>query len=94
MMADAVGLIISISSLKLSKRPVRAGDKYTFGFVRFEVVGALGSLLTIWTVTVLLLREAIDRILHPQVGAPRGLLFRAARGPTTRTPKRRWWTAS
>ena len=31
-----------------------------------QVLGALGTLLTLWFVTALLLREAVDRLLHPR----------------------------
>jgi zinc transporter 2 len=42
-----------------------ADKNFTFGYHRFEVLGALASILIIWALTVWLLIEAVYRIKHP-----------------------------
>jgi hypothetical protein len=41
--------------------------EHTYGFHRAEVIAALISVLTIWVLTGLLLKEAIERLHSPQV---------------------------
>ena len=61
--SDCSGFFISICALKIGKR--RPTKKFTYGYLRAEVLGALGSVLIIWFLTVFLVVEAVDRIIHP-----------------------------
>lgn len=61
--SDALGLGISIVALKIAERP--ANDKCTFGYHRAEVIGALGSIVFVWAVTVWLIAEATMRFFDP-----------------------------
>ena len=63
LMSDLCGFIISIASLLIATRP--ANFELTFGFHRYEVIGALSSILIIWALTAWLLVEAGYRFFNP-----------------------------
>ena len=81
LLSDLAGFLISLFSLIVAMKP--ADRNFTFGYHRFEVLGALASILIIWGLTVWLLIAAFWRIKHPNpiVGflmvctAAGGLLF-------------------
>ena len=81
LLSDLAGFLISLFSLIVAMKP--ADRNFTFGYHRFEVLGALASILIIWGLTVWLLMAAVWRIKHPNpiVGflmvciAAGGLLF-------------------
>ena len=57
LLSDLAGFLISLFSLIVSMKP--ADRNFTFGYHRFEVLGALASILIIWGLTVWLLMVAI-----------------------------------
>jgi cation diffusion facilitator family transporter len=61
LLSDLTGFVISILALNIAKYP--PDKKYTFGYHRAEVVGALASVALIWVLTILLLAESISRIM-------------------------------
>ena len=63
LLSDLAGFLISLFSLIVALKP--ADKNFTFGYHRFEVLGALASILIIWALTVWLLLEAFYRIKHP-----------------------------
>ena len=63
LLSDLAGFLISLFSLLVAMKP--ADRNFTFGYHRFEVLGALASILIIWGLTVWLLMAAIWRIQHP-----------------------------
>ena len=63
LLSDLAGFLISLFSLIVALKP--ADKHFTFGYHRFEVLGALASILIIWGLTVWLLIEAVYRIKHP-----------------------------
>ena len=81
LLSDLAGFLISLFSLIVAMKP--ADKNFTFGYHRFEVLGALASIFIIWGLTVWLLMAAVWRIKHPNpiVGflmvciAAGGLLF-------------------
>ena len=81
LLSDLAGFLISLFSLIVAMKP--ADRNFTFGYHRFEVLGALASILIIWGLTIWLLIAAVWRIKHPNpiVGflmvciAAGGLLF-------------------
>ena len=81
LLSDLAGFLISLFSLIVAMKP--ADRNFTFGYHRFEVIGALASIFIIWGLTVWLLMAAVWRIRHPNpiVGflmvciAAGGLLF-------------------
>jgi len=64
MFSDVLGFMISIFSIFLTKLP--ANNKMSYGYHRAEVIGALGSIMIIWALTIWLIVEAILRINNPQ----------------------------
>uniref|UniRef100_A0A915CY06 Cation efflux protein transmembrane domain-containing protein n=1 Tax=Ditylenchus dipsaci TaxID=166011 RepID=A0A915CY06_9BILA len=62
MMSDLAGFLISILAIRLSRKKPTA--KFSFGFHRAEVLGALASIFTIWALTGLLIYLAVIRIVH------------------------------
>ena len=63
LLSDLAGFLISLFSLIVAMKP--ANRDFTFGYHRFEVLGALASILIIWGLTIWLLMAAIWRIQHP-----------------------------
>ena len=63
LLSDLAGFLISLFSLIVALKP--ADKNFTFGYHRFEVLGALASILIIWALTVWLLIAAVYRIKHP-----------------------------
>ena len=61
--SDLSGFVISLISLYIGRK--KPNNKYTFGYHRAEVIGALASVITIWILTGILLNEAIDRLINP-----------------------------
>jgi cobalt-zinc-cadmium efflux system protein len=70
---DVVALAIALAAAVQAKRP--ATQRRTYGFARYEILAALanGALLT--AVTILILVEAVKRLIHP--GLPAGVLMAA-----------------
>jgi len=68
---DVVALAIALAAAVQAKRP--ATQRQTYGFARYEILAALanGALLT--AVTILILVEAVKRLMHP--GLPAGGLM-------------------
>ena len=63
LLSDLAGFLISLFSLIVAMKP--ADRDFTFGYHRFEVLGALASIFIIWGLTIWLLIAAIWRIKHP-----------------------------
>jgi solute carrier family 30 (zinc transporter), member 2 len=62
LLSDFLGFIISIVSIYISRRG--ATHQMSFGYHRAEVIGALVSVTLIWGLTIWLLYEASQRIVH------------------------------
>jgi cation diffusion facilitator family transporter len=63
MLSDVANYAIGIASIMLSRKAATA--KMTFGFNRYEVLGALLSVFIIWILTAFLVLEAVDRFFEP-----------------------------
>ncbi|TPX66797.1 hypothetical protein SpCBS45565_g04154 [Spizellomyces sp. 'palustris'] len=61
LLTDAAAYTVSFIALWIAKK--RAGGRFTFGFKRAEVLGALISVLLIWALVLALLKEATERVL-------------------------------
>ena len=64
MFADVGALSLSFVILKIAQRPRTA--TMTFGFNRAEILGALGSSLSLWGLSGVLIYEAITRLITPE----------------------------
>ena len=78
MMTDVIALAVSLTAVHLSQRPADA--KRTYGYARFESIGAVinGGLLFI--VAGYILWEAIGRFRQPPEGASTGMIVIAILG--------------
>ncbi|XP_026450978.1 metal tolerance protein 1-like [Papaver somniferum] len=66
MLSDILSFAISFFSLWASSW--KATPRYTYGFFRIEILGALVSVLITWIVTGILCYKAVDRIIHGTEG--------------------------
>lgn len=63
LLSDFSGFVISMISVWLGTK--EANRRLSFGFHRAEVIGALASVILIWALTLVLVLEAIERIINP-----------------------------
>jgi zinc transporter 2 len=68
LLTDIAGFAIALLATIVAKRA--ADEKYTYGLVRAEVIGALLSVLTLWIITAVLLYEAYYRAMDWFNGSP------------------------
>jgi len=62
LLTDLIGFAISIISILIgTKKPT---NNFNFGYSRAEVLGALGSIIIIWFLTLWLLYEAVYRLIY------------------------------
>ena len=78
MATDVLALIIALVAVRLSRRPADA--KRTFGYARFEAIGALVNGLLLFAVAGYILWEAVGRFQHPPSVASVGMLAVASVG--------------
>ncbi len=64
-LSDVISLVISYFANKLSRR--QASTNRTFGYKRAEIIAAFVNSASLIVVAVILIKEAIERILEPQV---------------------------
>lgn len=64
LLVDISGFIVSIATMKLSKR--LPDHQMNFGYQRVEVLGALFSVFLIWSAVVYLIIESVHKYLHPK----------------------------
>jgi len=62
-LSDVAGFVISFLAIYLTRKP--ATLKYSYGYHRADVIGALGSIVIIWGLLIWLLIEAVHRLLNP-----------------------------
>ena len=62
LLSDFSGFAISMFAIWIGTRPANASMSY--GYHRAEVIGAMGSILLIWGLTIWLLYEAVERVMH------------------------------
>ena len=61
MASDVLAFAVSVYAASLTKRgPTK---RYTYGYHRVDSMGALFSLISLWIVTIMLITEAIQRII-------------------------------
>lgn len=62
--SDGIAIIISYLALRLSQKP--RTSQYTFGLKRAQIMAAVINSAVLLAVCIYLLREALDKLLHPQ----------------------------
>lgn len=60
--SDALGIGISIVALKIAEGD--SNDVYSYGYHRAEIIGAIVSILFIWSISIWLCVEATKRLIH------------------------------
>ena len=78
MATDALGLMIALTAVRLSRRPPDA--KRTYGYARLEALGAVANGLLLFGVGIYILFEAVQRFQQPQEIASTGMMWVAAFG--------------
>lgn len=78
MATDTLALAIALAAVRLSRRPADA--RRTFGYARFEAIGALVNGLLLFGVAGYILWEAVGRIREPPSVASTGMLVVASIG--------------
>lgn len=63
LLSDFTGFVISMVSVWIGTK--QANRSLSFGYHRAEVIGALVSVILIWGLTLILVLEAIERIINP-----------------------------
>ena len=76
--SDVVGFGISMIALKMTFR--EASKELTFGWHRAEIIGTMGSVIFLLTITMWLLTEAIKRMLDPQEVKAKEMMITAVMG--------------
>ncbi len=62
--SDVVSLLVSYIANKLSKK--KASTNKTFGYKRAEIIAAFVNAAALIVVAIILIKEAIERFMHPQ----------------------------
>ncbi len=63
MFTDTIALALSIVAVRIAYRPPT--EEQTYGFIRAEILAALANGAILIVITLLILYEAIQRIIHP-----------------------------
>ncbi|WP_151679893.1 cation diffusion facilitator family transporter [Weizmannia acidilactici] len=64
MASDVIALLFSMLALFMATRP--PNRKYTFGYLRFEIIASLLNGLTLTAIAIGIFIEGIKRFIHPQ----------------------------
>ena len=78
MLTDVTALAIALVAIKIGKRP--ADTARTFGYYRFEILAAAFNTTLLFVVAIYILFEAYQRLGHPAVVYPMGMLAIASIG--------------
>ncbi|KAJ8750460.1 hypothetical protein K2173_015600 [Erythroxylum novogranatense] len=73
LLTDIAGLLVSLLAVWASGW--EATPHHSFGFSRLEVLGALLSMGSIWLISGILTKQAVDRILNRSARVKGGLMF-------------------
>uniref|UniRef100_A0A183BKL3 Zinc transporter 2 n=1 Tax=Globodera pallida TaxID=36090 RepID=A0A183BKL3_GLOPA len=60
-LTDLLSFLISVFMIRISV--VKSNRRYTFGYLRAEFIGAMASIFIIWTITILMVVFATQRIV-------------------------------
>ncbi len=77
-LGDSISLGMAWYFQNISKK--KSDQKYTYGYKRFSVMGALITSIVLIVGSVIILSEAIPRIFHPQVTHAKGMIILAVIG--------------
>ncbi len=63
MLTDTIALALSIIAVRIAYRPPT--EEQTYGFIRAEILAALANGVILVVITLLIVYEAVQRIIHP-----------------------------
>ena len=63
--SDGIAIIVSYVALRLSQKPKTSS--YTFGLKRAQILAAILNSAVLLAISIYLVREAVSKLLHPQV---------------------------
>lgn len=78
MLTDAASLLLTWIAYQLARRP--ADQRRTYGYSRFQILAAFTNGITLFGLAGLIIWEAVDRILNPQVVIGETMLIIASIG--------------
>lgn len=78
MLTDAASLLLTWIAYQLARRP--ADQRRTYGYSRFQILAAFTNGITLFGLAGLIIWEAIDRIMNPQVVLGKTMLIIATIG--------------
>lgn len=78
MFSDAISLAVALLAFKMGEKS--ADKDKTFGYRRFEILAAVFNGVTLIVIAVIIIIEAISRIINPHEIASAGMLFIAILG--------------
>lgn len=64
MIADVIALGLSMTAIYMAAR--KPNNRYTFGFLRFEIIASFLNGLALAVIAIGIFIEGIDRMIHPQ----------------------------
>lgn len=73
MLTDLASFSVSLFSIQMAGRP--SSTKMNYGWYRFEVLGAVASVLMIWVVTAVLVYMAILRMITQHYEIDAGIML-------------------
>lgn len=77
-LGDSLSLGLAWYFQKISNR--KSNKKYTYGYKRYTIVGALVNAIVLLTGTIVMLYEIIPRLFHPEVSNAKGMIALAVLG--------------
>lgn len=90
MLTDSVSLGLAVLAAKLAQRPANA--RYSYGFVRAEILTALINAALMLVVIVVIIVEAVERLQHPMPVAGGSVMLVAGIGLVVNLLAA-WWLA-
>jgi solute carrier family 30 (zinc transporter), member 2 len=64
LLADCAGFAMALTGLYVAQKPTNL--RYTYGYQRAEIIGAILSVLLLWLLTGIIIYQAVLRVLHPE----------------------------
>ncbi len=87
---DVIALAIALAAAVAAKKP--ATQRQTYGFARYEMLAALANGGLLVGITVVIVAEAVKRLMHPQLPASGTMVWIAALGLAVNVGVG-WWLA-
>ncbi|PLV56670.1 cation diffusion facilitator family transporter [Thermotoga sp. SG1] len=72
-LSDTLSLLASFVAIKIGEKP--KNEKYTFGYRRSEIIVAFLNAISVVVISILILVEAIKRLIHPSMVHTMVLLY-------------------